>query len=148
VDSNTVLSDPSISHAQVSPDGRWLAYSSDKSGRDEIYVSGFPSGGERRQVSNGGGEQPRWARKTNELIYLAPSGRLTAVSIKRGSDGLFEAGTPKPLFDIHVNPMVNRRPQYAVSDDGQRFLVNSLTSDLGTQSPTTVVLNWTAIIKK
>ncbi len=142
----TVISDPVIHHAQFSPDGRWIAYSSDKSGRLEVYVTSFPAGHGRWQVSSNGGVQSRWVKKANELIYLAPDGKLMVVSVKTGTS--FESGVPSLLFDIKVDPSANRRPQYSVSDDGQRFLVNMLTGELGWQSPTTVVLNWTAALKK
>jgi hypothetical protein len=85
-------------------------------------------------------------RDTNELIYLAVDGKLMAVRVKNGA--AFESGAPTPLFEIRIDPSVNRRPQYAVTADGQRFLVNALTAELGSQSPTTVLLNWTTALKK
>jgi Tol biopolymer transport system component len=142
----TVVSDPVIHDAQFSPNGQWIAYSSDKSGRSEVYVTSFPSGRGRWQVSSNGGSQPRWVKKTNELIYLAADSKLMAVETRNGAT--FESGVPSPLFEIRVDPSVNRRTQYVVSNDGQRFLVNMLTGELGSQSPTTVVLNWTAALKK
>ena len=82
----------------------------------------------------------------NELIYLAADSKLMAVETRNGTT--FESGVPSPLFEIRVDSSANRRTQYAISDDGQRFLVNTLTGELGWQSPTTVVLNWTAALKK
>ena len=139
-----IVSEP-IQHAQFSPDGRWIAYSSAKSGRLEVYVVAFPTGTPQGQVSNNGGEQPRWAGRAGELIYLAPNGKLMAVPVKMGAT--FDAGTPTPLFNIRTN-LVNQRHQYAVSTNGQRFLVSALVGDVASQSSMTVVFNWPALLKK
>ena len=141
-----VVADQNVQHAQFSPDGRWVTYSSNSSGRGEVYVTAFPSGGQQRQISNNGGEQPRWPRRANEIIYLAADGKLMSVPVKAGAT--FETSPPQPLFAIHTNPLVNLRQQYAVSADGQRFLVNEVAGELGSQSPMTVVLNWPALLKK
>jgi len=118
---------------QVSPDGRWLAYVSDESGRPEVYVQGLPPGGGKWQISNGGGDHPRWRRDGKELFYLTENKRLMSVEVKTSAG--FEANVPKPLFETHAL-------DYDVTADGQRFLLNRVKE--ATDSPVTVVLNWTA----
>jgi eukaryotic-like serine/threonine-protein kinase len=131
---------------QFSPDGKWIAYVSLKSGRYEVYVQPFgrPGGGEIR-MSIDGGDQVRWRPDGRELFYVARDGRLMAVPVRVGSNGeTVEPGTPVPLFQTRV---VRGTPigqtQYAVSADGLRFLMNSFIEDTVT-SPITVMLNWKA----
>ena len=69
-------------YSQISPDGRWMAYTSDESGRREIYVRRFPEGSGQVRISKGGGEQPRWRRDGKELFFMSADGTLTSVSIK------------------------------------------------------------------
>jgi Tol biopolymer transport system component len=135
---------------QISPDGRWLAYNSGESGRLEVSVQSFPKpGGGMWQISKDGGSFPRWRRDGRELFYYASDGRLMGVPIG-GTTGL-EVGIPAPLFEPRlVNGPANTtgyRPQYDVSPDGQRFLVN-VPLDEATASPITVVLNWPTLLKK
>src|SRR6185503_11871023 len=87
--------------ARFSPDGRWVAYTSDESGRNEVYVQPFPdpSGG-KWMVSREGGTQPRWRRDGKELYYLSFDSRLTAVEVNAGQ--AFQAGTPKALFPVPI----------------------------------------------
>lgn len=126
--------------AQVSKDMRWLAYASDESGRQEVYVRPFPQGSGKWQVSGSGGRQPRWRADGRELFYMAPDGTVMAVPLT--ASATFSPSVPVPLFATQVP---ERSPQfgrdYDVTGDGQRFLVNQAT---GTQSHATVVLNWTA----
>ena len=140
---------------QFSPDGRWIAYTSNLSGRNEVYVQRFPESGEKvQQISNSGGVQPRWRRDGRELFYISPDQKLMAVEINTSSR--FEAGSPNPLFPIRL-PRSQRldgvRNYYAVSADGQRFLVNTATGPRmgGPGEPTsaliTVTLNWAADLK-
>jgi Tol biopolymer transport system component len=140
---------------QFSPDGRWVMYVSNDSGRFEVYVAPFPGPGATRQISFGGGMWPRWRHDGQEVFYLAPDGKLMASGAStHGST--FEAGTPRPLFDAH--PRFIRWP-YGVSADGQRFLVNTLVEQTRQASfpyslsavdstPLTLVVNWTAELKK
>jgi Tol biopolymer transport system component len=121
---------------QFSPDGRWIAYFSNESGRFEIYVQPFPGPGGRWQVSDAGGETPRWRSDGRELYFVAPGGRLMAVEVKTGAG--FEVGTPRFLFQTNLRRLPG--PQYDPSPDGQRFLVN--LSDEDRSLPATVVLNW------
>jgi serine/threonine protein kinase/Tol biopolymer transport system component len=130
------------SQGQLSPDGRWMAYVSDESGSQQVYVQSFPTLGGQRQVSSAGGNQPRWRRDGKELFYLAPDRRLMAVAVKTGET--FEADSPRALFRTELNAAALRQ-SYAVSLDGQRFLLN--VSDQAGSPPMTVVLNWPALLK-
>jgi Tol biopolymer transport system component len=135
-------------HAQLSPDGRWMAYSSNESGTYQIYVQSFPAGQGKWQVSTQGGVQPRWRHDGKELFYLTEDGKLMAVPIRTGST--FEAGTPVLLFQTKTYGLATTgafSQQYDVTADGQRFLINTDLSDVFTE-PLTVVLNWTAGLKK
>jgi Tol biopolymer transport system component len=132
---------------QFSPDGRWIAFVSDKSGRHEVYVQPFAGAGGASQVSTTGGLQPRWRRdgKENELFYIAPDGQLMATLLTVARDAqVIEAGTPTALFATHLAggtvPRTNGH-QYAVGPDGQRFLINVETQE-GSPAPITVLLNW------
>jgi WD40 repeat protein len=130
--------------AQFSPDGKWIAYQSNESGRFEIYIQPFPGSAGKELISTSGGGQPRWRRDGKELFYVGLDGQLMAVSIQMGSDGrTVEAGRPVPLFPAHVGapvPVLDRQ-QYIVSADGQRFLMNRVSDEAGA-SPITVILNW------
>jgi hypothetical protein len=121
-----------------SPDGRFLAYVSNESGRAEVYVQSFPGPGGKWQISSSGGSDARWRADGKELFYRAPDQKLMAVEI-RGGDTL-EAGVPQPLFPGRVvsGPARNK---YLPAPDGQRFL---FVAPLGREAmtPTTVVLNW------
>ena len=131
--------------AQVSPDGRWIVYTALDTGHDEVYVDSFPIAGNRRQVSVGGGMQPRWRRDGSELFYLAPDQMLMAVPVTSKS-GYFDAGRATPLFRTRLVPTGSQitgfGATYDVTPDGQRFLINGPLADPG--PPITVVLNWTA----
>jgi eukaryotic-like serine/threonine-protein kinase len=124
--------------ARCSPDGRWLAYSSDESGRHEIYATSFPKPSGKWPVSSGGGTQPRWRHDGTELFYLAPDRTVTSVRVGAGST--FEVGAATPLFQI-------RGTSYAPSADGRRFVTNDPIGEPSAQ-PITVVLNWTAGLRK
>jgi Tol biopolymer transport system component len=128
--------------AKFSPDGRWVAYQSDESGRFEIYVQEFPAATNKMQVSNAGGAQVRWRRDGNELFYVALDGRLMAVTIVRGPGGALDSRTPVPLFLTRIGGAVSgpQKQQYDVSLDGQRFLMNTLSQE--SSFPISLVLNW------
>jgi Tol biopolymer transport system component len=134
-----------VVNGQFSPDGQWIAYESNDSGRFEIYVQPFPGSGERVQISTTGGAQARWRRDGRELFYIALDGRLTAVSVKSSSDGRrLDVGTATPLFTTHVQTGVvqggGNKQQYVVAEDGQRFLVSTAAEERTT--PISVILNW------
>ena len=130
------------SQGQFSPDGRWIAYVSDESGGQQVYVQSFPTPTGQRQISTEGGTQPRWRRDGKELFYLALDRKLMAVTVKTGAT--FENDAPRAMFQTELN-VAGLRQSYAVSADGNRFLLNT---PLGTESPPiTVVLNWPALLK-
>jgi Tol biopolymer transport system component len=122
--------------ARFSPDGRWIAYVSEESGRPEVYVRPFQGAAEKWKVSNAGGEEPRWRRDGRELFYLAPDNKLMAVPVKLGEN--FEAGSPSALFRLEAI-----RKQYEVEASGQRFLASTPVAG-AMPLPITVVVNWTA----
>ena len=130
-------------NATVSPDGRFLAYQSNESGRVEVYVQEFPEARSKWQVSPDGGREPFWRADGRELYYRAPDARMMAVAIDKGET--FTAGTPQPLFRARFSP-VNARGLYRPTPDGQRFLI---LAPLGRDAiqPATVVLNWTSAIQ-
>jgi serine/threonine protein kinase/Tol biopolymer transport system component len=131
---------------RFSPDGHFIAYYSDDSGPYEVYVQPFPASGAKWQISSGGGMQPRWRRDGKELFFMAPNKKLMAVDVNLGN-GTFEAGVPKLLFQTRSIGYPGPRNTYECSADGQRFLINSLQSDAGS-IPVTVVVNWTADLKR
>jgi eukaryotic-like serine/threonine-protein kinase len=134
-----------VGNAQLSPDGRWVSYASNESGRYEIYVQSFPVPSAKAQVSLEGGNQPRWRRDGKELFYMAADRRLMAVSVTTGAT--FQPGSPAALFETHlVDSPPYSLPQYAVMPDGQRFLLN--VAKQTTAVPVTVVLNWPSALRK
>jgi Tol biopolymer transport system component len=127
--------------SHVSPDGRWIAFHANESGRYEVYVATFPAFTDRRQVSRDGGLQPLWRNDGKELFYLELNGRLMALPVKTGPS--IEIGAPRVLFQTAIRPaQVN---QYAVAAGGQRFLV--LEPERTAGEPLTFVLDWTARLK-
>jgi len=126
---------------QFSPDGRWVALVSNESGRAEIFLQSFPEGRSRMQVSTAGGTQVRWSADGKEVFYVAPDGKMMAVSIALGGASP-EVKLPVPLFQTHLATGTNvlgNKPQYAVSRDG-RFLLNTAIESAST--PIVVAMNW------
>jgi Tol biopolymer transport system component len=137
--------------AQVSPNGRYLAYSTNASGSFQIVVQTFPKpNGDKWTITAQGGTEPLWKRDGRELYYLAPNGKIMAVSIK--SDPTFQVGQTSELFQSGLPPQANPSvKRYAVTDDGQRFLIatGSITPATGGDPlPITAVVNWTALLRK
>jgi hypothetical protein len=132
---------------RFSPNTRWVAYASDESSRFEVYVRPFPAAIGQTQISIAGGMQPEWRRDGKELFYVSTDGKLTAVAVT--TDGAtFSAGTPHALFEVEIPEANPPYPtDYAVTADGQRFLVNTVV-DQPTRPALTVILNWTAGLKK
>jgi len=128
---------------KLSPDGQWLAYTSDESKREEVYVQTFPTPGGKWQVSSNGGSHSIWSRDGKELYFLSADGKMMAVDVK-GTGTKFEAGVPKPLFDVRFPGSVNA--WFDVGPDG-RFLL-PIQVDEAKSVPLTVVVNWTAALKK
>jgi serine/threonine protein kinase/Tol biopolymer transport system component len=130
--------------AQFSPDGKWIVYTSDESGAWEVYIQTFPASSGKWRVSTSGGCQPKWRRDGKELFYIAADRKLMAVDVKLGET--FEAGVPKTLFLTRVITLTSFRNHYAVTADGQRFLINSRPEESAT--PISIVVNWTADLKR
>lgn len=121
-----------------SPDARWFTYSSAEPGQHEVFVRRFPVTDEKWAISNGGGVQPVWSRDGKEIFYGALDGRLMAVPVSAGTS--FSSGTPQPLFQASLRLNVVAR-QYAVSADGQRFLMIVPTHDFDSEL-FRVLVNW------
>jgi serine/threonine-protein kinase len=133
---------------QFSPDGRWLAYISDESGRREIYVQPYPGPGGKWQVSTDGGTEPQWNRNGRELFYRNGD-KMMAVDISTQTG--FAAGKPRQLFGGRylMNAAGYARPNYDVSPDGQRFLmVKPVEQEQAAPTQINVVLNWTEELKR
>src|SRR5262245_25245502 len=132
----------------LSPDGRWLAYISNVTGQFEVYVQRFPDGGGKRQVSNGGGTGPRWRRDGRELFYYARNGeggKLMAAQVRSGES--FEVDAVVPLFEFKRGTRMDPFAPYAVTGDGQRFLINEMV-ETNPNAPLTVVVNWAAGLRR
>ncbi len=121
-----------------SPDGRWLAYSSDESGSPEVYVTAFPQRGRKWQISTSGGNAPRWSGSGSEIIYHAPDGALVAVRVEARDGGLL-IGEAERLIDTLIQPA--NAHQWDLSPDGGRILAMEATSTGGTPN-IEVVVNW------
>ena len=140
-----IQTDASEGFGTLSPDGRWLAYVSDVSGRFEVWVQSFSDGSGKRQVSNGGGSGPRWRQDGRELFYYSGDGKLMAAQVKSGES--FEVGATVPLFEFRAGTLQGPLTPYAVTADGMRFLINEVVVT-EPNAPLTVVVNWAAEIKK
>jgi eukaryotic-like serine/threonine-protein kinase len=128
----------------VSPDGKWMAYENNESGRFEIYVTAFPGGGVKWQASTDGGQSARWRRDGKELFFLDPADNMMAVEVKASGSSV-QLGTPRALF--HASGVQNQQGPFSVTADGKKFLINS--GDVKEESqPLTLVQNWTAELRK
>jgi Tol biopolymer transport system component len=130
-------------HASPSPDGKFFAYTSDETGRSEVYVQRFPPSGGKWQISRDGGDQPLWRADGKELFFLSSDRKLVSVALSLGDDA--QVGAPKTLFPIRVpaNGISDNRSQYIPAPDGNRFLVLA-TAEERQEQPAVVVLNWPA----
>jgi len=122
---------------------RWVAYTSDESGRSEVYVQAFPEAGSKGQISTGGGRSPVWCARGDELFYLTPDNKLMAVAVKLGADSV-KAGVPHELFTLPVSE--GTIGPYDVAPDGQSFLVATEPSQAA--QPLSVIVNWLGVVKK
>jgi hypothetical protein len=143
--------------AVFSPDGRWIAYTTDDSGRPNVFVQSFPKAGDKLQVSTAGGSAPFWRADGTALYYLGADATLMAVPID--TTGQFNAGRAQPLFSTGAfnagfNTGLNTALSFsigqahAVSKDGQQFLGSARTPQSSTMAPLNVVVNWTAAIQR
>lgn len=130
--------------AFFSPNGKFIVYTSEESGKDEIYVQTFPASADKWPVSTSGGFTSRWSQKGREVIYVQTGGKMMSVPVK--SEDKFEAGVPQPLFDITL-ARAPRGDDYEVSNDGQRLMFVSRGTD-GSLPPINVILNWSAGLGK
>jgi Tol biopolymer transport system component len=127
-------------NAKLSPNGQFLAYISDESKRNEVYVQTFPEKGGKWQISIGGGDFPVWSRDGRELYFISADNKMMAVDVK--ADGKkFDAGVPKVLFPVPA------QAQFDVSKDG-RFLIHVPQNQAATNVPITVIVNWQSALKK
>jgi Tol biopolymer transport system component len=124
-----------------SPDDRWIAYTTDETGQPNVYVQPFLRAGGRHRISPNGGRNPHWRADGRELFYLDANGTMTAVSI----DATDTFGLPKALFPTGLVSINN---MYAVTRDGQRFLVDARPPNASTVTPLTVMVNWTSTLQK
>jgi Tol biopolymer transport system component len=138
-------------HGQFSPDGHWIAYTSNETGRYEIYVRPFPGPGGKSQVSTNGGIYPQWRRDGKELFFISPDNHMMAAPVITST--AFTSGTPLSLFPTQLATGGNvgigsfaSRAEYAVAPDG-RFLLNVTAGD-AIAAPITIVQNWDAALKK
>jgi len=136
-----------LRNGQFSPDGKWVAYSSNETGKWEIYVTSFPEPRGKWEVSTGGGEQPRWRGDGKELFFLSSDSRMMAVPVTTGAT--FDAGSPVALFQATPMQPVSRNDQffYDVTRDGQRFLILTQVKQAET-APMSIILNWPAKLNK
>jgi Tol biopolymer transport system component len=131
-------------HGEFSPDGHWLAYVSDESGAQEVYVTAFPSGQGKTRVSSNGGQFARWRKDAKEMYYLSPDGKMMAASVTSSASGFQVEGT-QALFQTTVTPGLGT--PFVVSQDGTRFLINSTVPS--TEQPSlSIVFNWPALTRK
>jgi serine/threonine-protein kinase len=127
--------------AAFSPDGRWLAYVSDESGQDEVYVQPYPGPGPQFTVSTAGGREPVWSPDGSELFYRTQD-QLMVVAVEPGDT--FRGDTPRPLFaDPYVrDPSVVGAPNYDIMPDGQRFVMVSANTEGDEGLAVILVTNW------
>ena len=134
------------SAARFSPDGRWLAYISDESGRSEIYVQPYPGPGGKWQISTEGGKEPVWNPNGRELFYRSGD-KMMAVDITTQPG--FAAGKPRMLFEGQYQPTPATIPNYDVTPDGQRFLMlKPVEQAQAAPTQINVVLNWFEELKR
>lgn len=142
----TVLDSPGLQATlpefRVSPNGKWIAYVSDETGKYEVYLAPFPKGEGKWQVSNGNATAPTWRRDGKELFYVTVGGELFATDIGEPGNEV-QIGTPKFLFRVNIAPMGTL---YDVAPDGQSFIIQ--VSGEGSREPLNLVTDWTTDLKK
>jgi hypothetical protein len=130
--------------AVLSPDGKWLAFGSDESGRYEVYLQSFPDGGGKRQVSTAGGNSPQWRSDGRELYFHAPDGKLMATSVEGGAN--ITTTAPVALFEFLPGGNLVT-PYYTVTPDGRRFLLSTLV-ETDAAAPLAVIVNWQSLLRR
>ena len=139
------------SEGSLSPDTRWIAYTTDRTGRNEVWVASLPSGQPRRQVSTGGGTSPQWCDGQGRIVYLSEDRHLLAAPFQGGADRI-ELGAPERLFRlddlIHFDRrLVPTANYYVAAADCQRFLMATRAPDPQT-APISIVVNWPALMAR
>jgi hypothetical protein len=133
--------------AQVSPDGKWLAYMSSETGRQEVYVTTFPVAGQKWRVSTEGGGFPRWSPHDDELFFTAHR-TLMSASIRPNGVSLEVTGV-RPLFDVRFNPFLvsgySGHP-YDVAPDGRILAI--VAADTAEAAPIRLVINWPSLVRR
>jgi Tol biopolymer transport system component len=132
---------------QFSPDGHWVAYSSNESGRWQVYVVPFPGLGSKYQISTDGGQQPRWRRDGKELFFLSRDRKLMTTAVEAGAT--FEFSAPTALFETRAHEPLTAEEffTYDVTADGQRILIN-VNAEQNNPPPVDIVLNWASVLSK
>jgi hypothetical protein len=134
---------------ELSQDGKWVAYISDESGSYEIYVQSFTTegklGAENKRISTNGGIVPNWSSDGKDLFYVDKDGQIIAVAVNTSS-GQFQTGAATALFKTRMFADASVFHEFAVSHDGQRFLIGTLIGETKSPQPT-VILNWPAALK-
>lgn len=133
--------------AQLSPNGEWIAYASNETGAFEVYVMSFPDGKSKQRISVDGGTHPQWRQDGKELFYWGGTNRVATImrtDVAEDAAG-FRAGVPEPVFDHRIIGLLDGRSNYAVTPDGQRFLLRRPSLN---PPPVTVIVNWTAALAK
>ena len=128
----------------ISPDGKWIAYTSDETGQAEVYVERFPDLGQRRQISTAGGAQPVWSPDGRELFYLSDEAMMV-VAVETGPT--FTLGTSEILFESS-GYFQGRNRAYDIAPDGQRFLMIKLRDVSQVSSQINIVVNWTEELER
>jgi len=128
----------------ISPDGKWMAYQNNESGRNEIYITAFPGDGAKWQVSNSGGAEARWRNDGKELFFLNLTDDVMAVDVSAIGNAI-KLGVPRLLF--HAVGVQRQAGSYDVTPDGKKFLLNSGNLKEGSE-PMTLVQNWPEELKK
>jgi Tol biopolymer transport system component len=134
----------------LSANGRWLAYASDETGTPQIYVRSFSAdgklGSDKKPISTTGGMLPVWRADGSELFFIGADGQIMSAAVKTGGPE-FEFETPKPLFKTRMLALIAGFHEFDVSPDGQRFLIGTLIGE-SKAAPPTVIMNWTALLKR
>jgi len=128
----------------VSPDGKWMAYQGNESGRTEVYITAFPEGGAKWQASTNGGEEARWRKDGKELFFLDATDKIVAVDVNSAGKAV-QLGVPHTLFQ--AGGTQRQLGPYDVTADGKKFLINGGIVKQGSE-PLTLVLNWPSELKK
>jgi hypothetical protein len=138
-----LIGESKADQADISPDGKWMAYRSFDSGISEIYVQPFPHGSGKWQISTSGGSEPYWRREGKELFYMNGNAMM-AVAIKASTAG-FEPSAPVKLFEAPATGNIGRN-RFVATPDGQRFLIVTARNQVSLD-PIQMVLNWQSLLK-